>query len=98
MLVGGYNHLAGEPWRRATGAERRLSPELQAELRAALPAAPAPEELRRALDAAIAAYASLRERLAAERGMPLADELARQVRPWLDPSSARRSASRSERA
>jgi hypothetical protein len=80
MLLGGYNALSPEPWRGASTVERRLGPEVRADLQVALPTAPSADELRRALDAAIESYLRLRERLAAERGMALADELARQVR------------------
>ena len=79
MLLGGYNALTPEPWRGASDVERRLPGKAQAELAAALPAAPNPEELCRALGRAIDLYAGLRRRLASERSMPLADELARQV-------------------
>ena len=79
MLLGGHNALTPEPWRGASHVERRLSAEVQAELSAALPAAPEPEELRRALATALELYLRLRLRLSGERGMPLSDELARQV-------------------
>ncbi len=79
MLLGGHNALSPEPWRGASHVERRLVAELRAELSAALPASPDPEELRRALATAIELYMRLRRRLAGERGMPLSDELARQV-------------------
>jgi hypothetical protein len=80
ILLGGHNALTAEPWRGASRVEGRLGPQVLADLRSALPTAPSADELRRALDAAIASYLRLRERLAAERGMELADELARQVR------------------
>jgi hypothetical protein len=83
MLLGGHNALTDEPWRGASHVERRLGADLQAELEAALPGAPEPEELSRALATAIEAYRRLRRRLASERGMPLSDELAEQVRPHL---------------
>ena len=83
MLLGGHNALTAEPWRGASTVERRLGAEVGSELQAALPAAPRREELRRALDAAIESYLRLRERLSAERGMPLAEELGRQVREIL---------------
>ena len=83
MLLGGYNALTPEPWRGASMVERRLDAEVASELQAALPRAPNAEELRRALDAAVDSYVRLRERLAAERGMELAEELARQVREIL---------------
>jgi hypothetical protein len=79
MLLEGFGALGPDPWRGVLRIEERLPPEAVAELRAALPAAPEPAELRRALGAALDSYLRLRERLAAEAGMPLADELARQV-------------------
>lgn len=83
MLLGGHNALTAEPWRGASAVEARLPRDLRAELAGALPASPEPAELRRALAAASAAYLRLRPMLASERGMPLADELARQVRERL---------------
>jgi predicted nucleotidyltransferase len=80
MLLGGHNALTPEPWRGASAVEERLPAELQAELRGALPTGPEPAEIRRALDNAIAAYERLRPRLAAKRRMPLAEELAQQIR------------------
>ncbi len=79
MLLGGHNALSPEPWRHFWKIEQRLPEDIQAQLRSALPSAPQPEELRRALDAAIDLYLRLRERLATEHDMPLAHELARQV-------------------
>jgi len=79
MLLTGHNALTPEPWRGASEVERRLPAEVQAELRAALPATPQPEELRQAFDVALQRYLRLRRRLATELGMPLAQELARQV-------------------
>jgi hypothetical protein len=83
MLLAGFGALAPEPWRGVLRMQERLSPEVRAQLDAALPAAPEDAELRRALKAAIASYVALRPRLAAERGMPLADDLAAQVLPVL---------------
>jgi predicted nucleotidyltransferase len=80
MLLGGENALTPEPWRGASRVCDRLPAELRTEFEAALPAAPRADELRRALDTALESYLRLRERLAAEVGMPLAEELARQVR------------------
>lgn len=79
ILLGGFNALTPEPWRGASHLELRLERATQAELAAAMPAAPEHEELRRALAAAVELYGRLRLRLAAERGMELAEELARQV-------------------
>jgi hypothetical protein len=83
MLLGGHNALTAEPWRGASMVEQRLGAEVESELKATLPAAPRRDELRRALGAAIGSYLRLRERLVAERGMPLAEELGRQVREIL---------------
>jgi predicted nucleotidyltransferase len=83
MLLAGFGALAPEPWRGVLRMEERLPPEARAELRRALPDAPEDAELRRALTATIASYVALRPRLAAECGMPLADELAAQVLPVL---------------
>ena len=79
MLLTGHNALSPEPWRGVWRIDQRLPADVRAELRAALPAAPRPEELRRALDVAIELYLRLRQRLATEEGMPLAQNLARQV-------------------
>jgi hypothetical protein len=73
VLVFGSNALAGEWWRGATGFSADS-------LRAALPSSPEPDALDRALTAAVGEWEALRERLARELGMPLADELAAQVR------------------
>jgi predicted nucleotidyltransferase len=83
MLLTGFGALAPEPWRGVLRMEERLPAEARAQLRAALPAAPEEGELRRALAATIHSYVALRPRLAAERGMPLADDLAAQVLPVL---------------
>ena len=83
MLLAGFGSLTAEPWRGVLRMEERLPAEAREELRRALPAAPEDAELRRALQAAIASYVALRPRLAAERGMPLADDLAAQVLPVL---------------
>ena len=83
ILLGAHNALAAEPWRGASHVEQRLPPEAQAQVRAALPAAPERRELRRALAAALEHYILLRRRLAAECGMPLADAVADQVHPQL---------------
>ena len=79
MLLAGHNALTPQPWRGASHVERRLPAEVQAELSAALPTAPVPDELRRALATALELYLRLRLRLAGERGMPLSEEVARQV-------------------
>jgi hypothetical protein len=79
ILLTGYNALFPEPWRGGSAVEQRLPAEATATLRAALPTAPRPDELRRALNAAIQVYLPLRERLATEKEMPLAHDLARQI-------------------
>jgi predicted nucleotidyltransferase len=85
MLLTGHNALSPEPWRAASEVEQRLPAEVQAELRAALPAAPEPEELRRAFDVALGQYLRLRQQLATDRRMPLAHDLARQVLDRIGP-------------
>ena len=79
MLLAGYNALSSEPWRGSSNVEARLPAAVRDELERALPTGPRAQELRRALDAALESYLALRRRLAAELGMPLAAELARQV-------------------
>lgn len=79
MLLAGNNALSVEPWRGASGVDQRLAAEVRTELRGALPESLDSAELRRAFDAALRHYVRLRQRLAAERGMPFAGELARQV-------------------
>jgi hypothetical protein len=59
-----------------------------AQFRAALPASPDRQELRRALSAALDGYLDLRRRLADELSMPLAETLAAQVRPILRATAA----------
>ena len=83
MLLAGFGALArGAVARRAADAGAPVARGPRA-ARCALPAAPEDAELRRALKATIASYVALRPRLAAERGMPLADDLAAQVLPVL---------------
>jgi hypothetical protein len=79
MLLTGHGLLGPEPWRGVLRVEDRLPAAARARLESALPARPEDAELRRALRAALDGYVELRARLARERGMPLADELARQV-------------------
>jgi predicted nucleotidyltransferase len=79
MLVTGFGALGPEPWRGVLRLDERLAPDDRLTLLRALPAQPEEAELRRALRAALDGYRGLRLRLAAERGMPLADELAAQV-------------------
>jgi predicted nucleotidyltransferase len=79
MLLTAFGVLAPEPWRGVMRLEERLPPDAQAALRRALPTGPDETELRPALQAALDSYVALRPRLAAERGMPLAEELAAQV-------------------
>jgi hypothetical protein len=79
MLLTGFSALGPEPWRGVLRMEDRLPATAREELRRALPAAPDEPELRRALSAALDSYVALRARLAAERGMPLAEAVADQV-------------------
>ena len=79
MLLTAFGVLAPEPWRGVMRIEERLPAAARAHLRAALPAAPEEAELRRALGAALDGYLAVRRRLADERGMPLAGDLAAQV-------------------
>jgi len=90
MLLTAFGALGPEPWRGVLRVEERLSCEAQAQLRDALPARPEETELRRAIQASIDSYLALRPRLAAERDMPLADELATQVLAVLRPERERR--------
>jgi AcrR family transcriptional regulator len=83
MLVGAANILDGEPWRGVSWLQARLPAHVLAEVRAALPTAPEEPALRRAVAAALASYLKLRQRLAAQRGMPLNDRLAEEVLPIL---------------
>lgn len=79
MLLTAFSALAPEPWRGVLRVEERLPLQAQAELGRALPARPEETELRRAMRAALDSYVALRPRLAAERGMPLDEQVATQV-------------------
>ena len=79
MLLTAFGALAPEPWRGVLRVEERLPLDAQSELRRALPARPEEAELRRAVREAVDSYLALRPRLAAERGMPLAEQVAEQV-------------------
>ena len=79
MLLTAFSVLAPEPWRGVLRVAERLPAAAQSQLRSALPSRPEEAELRRAIRAALDSYLALRPRLAAERGMPLADPLAEQV-------------------
>ena len=85
MLLTAFNVLAPEPWRGVLRVDERLPAEARSELVDALPARPDAAELRRAVSAAVDSYIALRPRLAAERKMPLAEELAQQVLGVLRP-------------
>jgi hypothetical protein len=85
MLLTAFNVLAPEPWRGVLRVDERLPAEARSELVDALPARPDAAELRRAVSAAVDSYIALRPRLAAERTMPLAEELAQQVLGVLRP-------------
>jgi predicted nucleotidyltransferase len=79
MLLTAFGALGPEPWRGVLRLDERLPPGAHAALRRALPAGPDEAALRPALRAAVDSYVAVRARLAAERGMPLAEELAAQV-------------------
>ena len=83
MLLTGFGALAPEPWRGVLRMEERLPAEDREELAARCPPLPRTQSCGARLNAAIASYVALRPRLAAERGMPLADDLAAQVLPVL---------------
>ena len=85
MLLTAFNTLGPEPWRGVLRVDERLPAAARVELANALPARPEVAELRRAVSAALDSYLALRPRLAAERGMPLADQLAQQVLEVLRP-------------
>ena len=89
VLLTGYGALAPEPWRGVFALQARLPEEDRRSLRRALPGGPEADELRRAVAEALTSYLALRARLAAERGMPLAQELAAQVLAVLRPGAAR---------
>jgi hypothetical protein len=87
MLLTGYGALAPEPWRGVLKIQERLPREDRRSLRRAVPAGPDLDELRRAINEALNSYTALRSRLAAERDMPLAQDLAAQVLPILRPET-----------
>ena len=89
MLLTAFNALGPEPWRGVLRVDERLPAAARAELANALPAAPEDAELRRAVGAAVDGYLGVRPQLAAERGMPLAEPLARQVLEVLRPDRER---------
>jgi predicted nucleotidyltransferase len=88
MLLTAFNALAPEPWRGVLRVDERLPAAARAELVNALPTRPEEAELRRAVSAAVHSYVALRPRLAAERNMPLAEQLAQQVLGVLRPDAA----------
>ncbi len=88
MLLTAFNALAPEPWRGVLRIDERLPAAARRELLNALPGRPEEPELRRAVSAAVDSYLALRPRLAAERGMPLAEPLAQQVLGVLRPGAA----------
>jgi predicted nucleotidyltransferase len=90
MLLTAFNALAPEPWRGVLRVDERLPAAARAELVSALPTRPEEAELRRAASAAVDSYLALRPRLAAERSMPLAEQLAQQVLGVLRPDAAHR--------
>ena len=89
MLLTAFNALGPEPWRGVLRVDERLPAAARGELERALPARPEEQELLRAVDAALDCYLALRPRLAAERGMPLAEPVARQVLGVLRPGHMR---------
>ena len=89
MLLTAFNALGPEPWRGVLRVDERLPAAARAELANALPAGPEDAELRRAVGAAVDSYLGVRPQLAAERGMPLAEPLARQVLEVLRPDRER---------
>jgi hypothetical protein len=90
MLLTAFSALAPEPWRGVLRIEERLPLEAQSELASALPARPEETELRRAMRAAMDSYLELRPQLAAERGMPLAEQVVTQVLEVLRPGKGER--------
>ena len=92
MLLTAFSVLAPEPWRGVFRLEERLPPDARTALRRALPTGPDETELRRALRAALNSYLALRPWLAADRGMPLAEDLAAQMLAVLraEPAAASR--------
>ena len=89
ILLTAFSALGPEPWRGVLRIDERLPAAARVELANALPARPEDAELRRAVSAAVDSYLALRPRLAAERGMPLADQLAQQVLEVLRPGRER---------
>src|SRR5918994_137482 len=89
MLLSAFNALGPEPWRGVLRVDERLPAATRSELVNAFPARPEEAELRRALSAAVDSYLALRPRLAAERNMPLAEEVAQQVLGVLRPGRER---------
>jgi predicted nucleotidyltransferase len=89
MLLSAFNALAAEPWRGVLGVDERVPVAARSELVNALPTRPEETELRRAVSAALDSYLALRPRLAAERNMPLAEEVAQQVLGVLRPGRGR---------
>ena len=89
MLLTAFNALGPEPWRGVLRVDERLPAAARAELANALPTGPEDAELRRAVGAALDSYLGVRPQLAAERGMPLAEPLARQVLEVLRPDRER---------
>jgi hypothetical protein len=79
MLLSAFNALAPEPWRGVLRVDERLPVAARSEPVNALPIRPEETELRRAVSAAPDSYLALRPRLAAERNMPLAEEVAQPI-------------------
>ena len=83
MLIGGHNALTAEPWRNASAVEERLPEPCARSFAARCRPLPAPWISGARSMPQIAVYERLRRRLAEGRAMPLADELADQVRNHL---------------
>jgi hypothetical protein len=79
MLLSAFNALAAEPRRGVLRVDERLPVAAWSEPVNALPTHPEETELRRAVNAAPDSYLALRPRLAAERNMPLAEEVAQPI-------------------
>ena len=80
VLTAWSDVATGQPWRGATGAQRRLPPEVSTRLQEALPRSAEASELLRALRAQVSLYAEARAELARREGTELSPELMAQIR------------------
>lgn len=80
IVIQAHNVLAGAPGSGTYGLHRRLSESVAAEMAAALPRRPAPQELHRSLLALVALYARARAQLRRRLKADLSGRLMRQVR------------------